>query len=148
MKVSIKSDYACRAIEALALHHPNLHPLCIEEIARRRHIPPNYLVQILLELKRNGLIQSRRGKTGGYLLAQSPRQITVGEYSGIKGFRDVYGRLAVEFHGDQEATDILELVRYANVHTQKPLTKDELRFIAKYPDEARQLMTMRPLEKP
>ncbi len=79
MKVSIKSDYACRAIEALALHHPNLHPLCIEEIARRRHIPPNYLVQILLELKRNGLIQSRRGKTGGYLLAQSPRQITVGD---------------------------------------------------------------------
>jgi len=79
MKASIKSDYACRAIEALALHHPDPHPLCIDEIARRRHIPPNYLVQILLEMKRNGLIQSRRGKTGGYVLSRAPQRITLGD---------------------------------------------------------------------
>jgi len=72
------------------------------------------------------------------------RQITVGEYSGIKGFRDVYGRLAIEFHDDEEARQILELARFANVHTQKPLTNSELRFIAKYPDLARQIMTMTP----
>lgn len=73
------------------------------------------------------------------------REITAGEYSGIKGFRNVYDQLEIEFHNDKEANDILELVRYANVHTQKPLTDDELRFIAKYPEMARKIMTMTPL---
>jgi len=73
------------------------------------------------------------------------REITAGEYSGIKGFRNVYDQLEIEFHSDKEANDILELVRYANVHTQKPLTDDELRFIAKYPEMARKIMTMTPL---
>jgi isopropylmalate/homocitrate/citramalate synthase len=73
------------------------------------------------------------------------REITAGEYSGIKGFRNVYDQLEVEFHNDKEANDILELVRYANVHTQKPLVDEELRFIAKYPDMARKIMTMTPL---
>ncbi|MCM8795664.1 MAG: homocitrate synthase [Candidatus Omnitrophica bacterium] len=72
------------------------------------------------------------------------RKITAGEYSGIKGFRNVYEKLEIEFHDDKEATKILELVRYANVHNQKPLVDDELRFIAKYPDVARQIFTMNP----
>lgn len=72
-------------------------------------------------------------------------RITVGEYSGIKGFRNVYDKLEIKFKNDKEATKILELVRYANVHTQKPLTHDELRFIAKYPDIAKKIFTMSPL---
>jgi len=76
MKATIKTDYACRAIQALALHYPNPQPLCIEEIAKRQRIPSNFLVQILIELKRHGLIQSRRGKKGGYVLARAPQQIT------------------------------------------------------------------------
>jgi Rrf2 family protein len=79
MKASVKSDYACRAVEALALHHPSARPLRIEEIAAREAIPANYLVQILIELKSKGLIQSRRGKAGGYALAKAPREITVGD---------------------------------------------------------------------
>src|SRR5882724_8831712 len=79
MKASVKSDYACRAVEALALHHPNVRPLRIDEIAQREGIPANYLVQILIELKSKGLIQSRRGKAGGYVLAKSPREITLGD---------------------------------------------------------------------
>jgi isopropylmalate/homocitrate/citramalate synthase len=77
-------------------------------------------------------------------LIETGREITCGEYSGIRGFRDVYGRLEVEFHGDEEAREILELVRYANVHTQKPLTDGELRFIAQYPELAKVIMTMSP----
>src|SRR5436309_14764966 len=73
MKASVKSDYACRAVEALALHHPDTRPMRIEEIAQKEAIPSNYLVQILIELKSKGLIQSRRGKAGGYMLAKSPR---------------------------------------------------------------------------
>ncbi|HIE43721.1 MAG TPA: homocitrate synthase, partial [Candidatus Omnitrophica bacterium] len=73
-------------------------------------------------------------------IIETGRKITVGEYSGIKGFRNVYGKLEIEFKDDEEATRILELVRYANVHTQKPLTEDELRFIAKYPEQAKKIM--------
>ena len=79
MKISVKSDYACRAMEALSLHHPNARPLRIDEIAQQEAIPANYLVQILNELKSNGLIQSRRGKAGGYRLARPPREISVGD---------------------------------------------------------------------
>jgi Rrf2 family protein len=79
MKASVKSDYACRAMEALALHHPNARPLRIDEIAELESIPANYLVQILIELKSKGLIRSQRGKAGGYVLAKTPREITVGD---------------------------------------------------------------------
>ncbi|MBU0683803.1 MAG: homocitrate synthase [Candidatus Omnitrophica bacterium] len=72
------------------------------------------------------------------------RNITAGEYSGIKGFRNVYNKLEVKFKDDKEATKILELVRYANVLTQKPLVRDELLFIARYPGIARKIFTMNP----
>ena len=72
------------------------------------------------------------------------RQITAGEYSGIKGFRNVNDKLEVKFKNEKEATKILELVRYANVHTQQPLTEDELLFIARYPEQARKIFTMMP----
>ena len=75
---------------------------------------------------------------------ETGRMITVGEYSGIKGFRNVFGKMEVEFKDDAEAEDVLELVRYANVHTQKPLTKRELMFVAKYPEIARKIMTVSP----
>ncbi|MFH0838984.1 MAG: homocitrate synthase [Candidatus Omnitrophota bacterium] len=77
-------------------------------------------------------------------IIETGRQITAGEYSGIKGFRNVYEKLEVEFKNEEEATKILELVRYANVHTQKPLTDGELKFIATYPDIAKKIFTMSP----
>jgi homocitrate synthase NifV len=77
-------------------------------------------------------------------IIETGRKITAGEYSGIKGFRNVYEKLEIAFSNDEEATEILELVRYANVHNQKPLVDDELKFIAKYPDIARKIFTMTP----
>ncbi|MBN2097448.1 MAG: homocitrate synthase [Candidatus Omnitrophica bacterium] len=77
-------------------------------------------------------------------IIETGRKITAGEYSGIKGFRNVYEKLEIKFKDDKEATKILELVRYANVHTQKPLTNDELSFIARYPEIARKIFTMTP----
>ena len=77
-------------------------------------------------------------------LVDSGRRITVGEYSGIKGFRNVYEKMEVRFHDEKEAAKVLELTRYANVHTQKPLTKEELLFIGSYPDEAKQIMIVAP----
>ncbi|MDP3732004.1 MAG: homocitrate synthase, partial [Candidatus Omnitrophota bacterium] len=75
-------------------------------------------------------------------IIETGRKITAGEYSGIKGFRNVYEKLEVVFRDDQEATQVLELVRYANVHNQKPLVDDELKFIANHPEIARKIFTM------
>jgi len=77
-------------------------------------------------------------------IIETGRKITAGEYSGIKGFRNVYEKLEVEFKDDLDATKVLELVRYANVHNQKPLVDEELNFIAKYPDIAEKIFTMNP----
>ncbi|MDD5553599.1 MAG: homocitrate synthase [Candidatus Omnitrophica bacterium] len=77
-------------------------------------------------------------------IIETGRKITAGEYSGIKGFRNVYEKLEVVFQNDAEASEVLELVRYANVHNQKPLVDDELKFIAAYPDIAHKIFTMSP----
>ncbi|MCU0651571.1 MAG: homocitrate synthase [Candidatus Omnitrophica bacterium] len=77
-------------------------------------------------------------------IIETGRKITAGEYSGIKGFRNVYEKLEVEFKNDADATKVLELVRYANVHNQKPLVDEELNFIAKYPEIAEKIFTMNP----
>ncbi len=77
-------------------------------------------------------------------IIETGRKITVGEYSGIRGFRNVYDKLEIVFHDDEEATKILELARYANVHNQKPLVDDELKFIAKNPEIAREIFAMSP----
>lgn len=77
-------------------------------------------------------------------IIETGRQIVAGEYSGIKGFRNVYEKLEIKFKDEKDATKILDLVRYANVHTQQPLTEDELAFIGKYPEIARKIFTMNP----
>ena len=75
---------------------------------------------------------------------ETGRKITTGEYGGIKGFQHVFGKLEIEFKDETEAREILDLVRFANVHTQKPLTEEELIFIAKYPAIAKKIMTVNP----
>lgn len=77
-------------------------------------------------------------------LLETGRIITTGEYGGLKGFRHVYDKLGIHFHDDNEARKVLELAQYANLHTQKPLTDDELRFIASFPDIARKILTSNP----
>ena len=81
-------------------------------------------------------------------IIETGRMITTGEYGGIKGFRNVYDKLELEFKDENEARNILELARYANVHTQKPLTDGELRFIYHYPDIAAKVMTVSPFYEP
>ncbi|MEQ2007128.1 MAG: Rrf2 family transcriptional regulator [Limisphaerales bacterium] len=79
MKLSVKSDYAMRAVLDLARSHPSGAAQRVEDIAARHGIPSNYLVQILLELKSRGLVKSVRGKKGGYQLAKPPAEITFGD---------------------------------------------------------------------
>ncbi len=77
---------------------------------------------------------------------ETGREICSGQYSGIAGFRHIMGEMEISFKDKNEAERILELARYANVLAQKPLVEDELKFIAKYPDIAKELMTIAPLE--
>jgi len=81
---------------------------------------------------------------------ETGREICTGQYGGISGFRhimnEISGEMSITFRDAEEAEKVLELVRYANVAAQKPLVEDELIFIAKYPEIARELMTMTPLD--
>lgn len=79
MKLSVKSDYATRAVLALARRAHTGAPVPVETLAEEYQIPPSYLVQILLELKAQHIVQSRRGKDGGYQLARPPSDITLGD---------------------------------------------------------------------
>jgi isopropylmalate/homocitrate/citramalate synthase len=81
-------------------------------------------------------------------LVETGREICTGEYSGISGFHHVMSRLPVPvtFPDRKTANEILELVRFANVESQKPLVEDQLIFIAKYPAIARKLLTLTPLD--
>lgn len=78
MNISVKGDYALRAIFDLALQRPG-HPIKIADVARRQKIPQKFLELILSGLKQGGFVESRRGAEGGYLLARSPETITIGE---------------------------------------------------------------------
>jgi Rrf2 family protein len=77
MKISQKLEYACRAVTQLAKYHDGRTLTRLEDLAQREAVSGNFLVQILNDLRRAGLIESRRGKAGGYLLARSADQITL-----------------------------------------------------------------------
>lgn len=79
MKLSVKSDYAARAVLALARVFPSGESQRVEDVAVGQGIPPNYLVQILIELKAQRIVKSVRGKEGGYLLARAPAEISLGD---------------------------------------------------------------------
>src|SRR5580693_9155475 len=79
MKLSAKSDYAARAVLGLARHYQSGVSLRVEDLAAQQGIPPNYLVQILIELKSQQIVKSVRGKEGGYLLARPPAEITMAD---------------------------------------------------------------------
>lgn len=76
--ISQKAKYALRALVALS-RIPAGESLMISEISREQVIPKKFLEQILLELKRAGIVMSKRGRLGGYGLLKAPEQITFGE---------------------------------------------------------------------
>ncbi len=81
MKVSTRGDYASRALLSLALHGEGgaAAPTSVRDIAERTGLPQPYLEQILLALKGAGLVRSKRGVGGGYVLAREPGEITLGQ---------------------------------------------------------------------
>lgn len=76
MRFSIKVQYAIQAMLELAIKYSN-EPVQISEIAQTQKIPARYLEQLLLTLKRRGLVVSARGKNGGYSLAKHAGDIPI-----------------------------------------------------------------------
>jgi Rrf2 family iron-sulfur cluster assembly transcriptional regulator len=79
VKVSTRGDYAARALVSLSLHADETGPTSVRDIAERTGLPQPYLEQILLALKGAGIVRSKRGVGGGYVLARSASEITLAE---------------------------------------------------------------------
>lgn len=75
--LSKKTQYTLRALYALARAHGK-GPQLISDLADREHIPHSFLESILLQLKGEGLVESKKGKGGGYQLAKDPRRVMIG----------------------------------------------------------------------
>ena len=76
--LSKKTQYSLRALYALTRAHGG-KPLLIADMARQEAIPKKFLEQILLKLKAQGLVASKKGKGGGYAMARAPQSVTVGD---------------------------------------------------------------------
>ena len=125
MNISVKGEYALRAVFDLALQRPG-EPIKIAGIAKRQKIPQKFLELILSGLKQGGFVESRRGAEGGYLLARAAEQITVGEVfryvEGVKEkkpggkhaadpFRETWTRVEDAISGVIDHTTFADLAR-------------------------------------
>lgn len=78
MKLTTRGHYSVKALLDLALQ-PGYGPTPVSAIAKRQDLPPPYLEKLLIEMRKAGLVESIRGAQGGYQLARSPAQISLGE---------------------------------------------------------------------
>ena len=130
MRVSAKVDYALRATAELAAAPPG--PVKGERLASSQQIPLNFLENILLELRRSGIVASQRGAEGDYWLAKPPAEVTVadviraveGPIATVRGarpedigytgaataLRDVWIELRTSMRGVLESTTLADLV--------------------------------------
>ena len=78
MKITYKGDYALKAVLELALHYGR-ELVTSHDLAKRIDAPVKFFEQVLFDLKKGGIIKSRRGNEGGYVLSKAPSQITIGD---------------------------------------------------------------------
>lgn len=78
MKLTTRGHYSVKALLDLSLQ-PGYGPVSVKAIALRQNIPAPYLEKLLIEMRKAGLVQSIRGSVGGYKLARSPTQISLGQ---------------------------------------------------------------------
>jgi len=105
MSLSAKTEYACIAVLELAARFGSPEPVRIREIADTHGIPSRFLVQILLQLKGAGLVNSTRGAAGGYQLSKDPSEITLGEVMAVIDGQN--GRIASSTSSDTSTTQVL-----------------------------------------
>lgn len=91
MKLSMKTDYALRALFTL-VEHEGRQPIPIRELARRNEVPKRFLEHIMLDLKAQGWVESVPGKKGGYRLGRKPDKITMGQV--VRHFEGIMAPIA------------------------------------------------------
>jgi len=106
VRISAQCNYALNSLLELALQWPNKKPEQIQDIAKKQGIPTRYLVQILIRLKSMKLVESVRGKEGGYRLLKNPKEIYLGHV-----LRELEGSLfpVVENIAVEEASVFLDI---------------------------------------
>jgi Rrf2 family transcriptional regulator, cysteine metabolism repressor len=124
MKISAKTDYACRALLQLALHWPSTEPLSIGMIARMQQIPMKFLPHILLQLKQLGYVDSIRGKSGGYMLGKPPAAIHLSDV--LRAFSEPMCMLPATGQRRSRASCLMSIWKEIDEATRKQM--DNLNF--------------------
>ncbi|MDP3732216.1 MAG: Rrf2 family transcriptional regulator [Candidatus Omnitrophota bacterium] len=142
MRVTYKGDYALKAILDLALHYDR-GVVTIHDLAKRTDTPIKFLEQVLLDLKKGGFVESRRGKIGGYFLARSPAQIKFGDIvrfidgpieplacveRGYSGCKDIYKCVFRKIWRDiaRGTSDIIDNITFENLAMQAKSHKEKI----------------------
>lgn len=144
MKISYKSDYALKAVLDLALCYEGREPVSIHDTAKRIDAPVKFLEQIFSSLKTYGIIESRRGSSGGYLLARSPEKITVGEIIRlIEGPTEPISCVKQDYTGCNEIYTCVFRSIWQDVHQATSRIIDNINFkdLALRYDSARDIAT-------
>ena len=132
MRISQKLDYACRAMAQLAKRYDGRTITRLEELAQREAVSANFLVQILNDLRRAGVIESRRGKAGGYLLARPPEAIN------LKEIVDAVepSLLGISTHTEGESGNaVRQIWKTVSEHTQAQLESIDLKQLTERGNE-------------
>lgn len=144
MHITYKGDYALKTILDLAINYGS-DPISIADLAKHADIPVKFLEQILLELKKGGFVESRRGNVGGYLLAKKPDEITVGDVirfidgpvepiacakEGYKGCSDLHGCVFKEIWAEvSECTaKIIDRINFKDLAMKSSKSKGEFSY--------------------
>src|SRR5476649_1290863 len=103
--ISKKTIYGLEAVILLAKRYET-GPVLITDLAKEGHIPKKFLEAILLELKKNGILKSKKGKGGGYVLGKDPQDISVGDiiHTLESSFSDII------FEGETKETNEIKMV--------------------------------------
>jgi Rrf2 family protein len=127
VKISVKVDYACRVMAELARLHGSGQLAQIEHLAQAEAVPANFLAQILGKLRTHGLITSRRGNQGGYLLARAPEEISLHDI--LIAVEGGHLHLSGNFHGrsGRRLKQVWDEISEALEEKTKSYTLDQLR---------------------
>jgi Rrf2 family protein len=126
VKISVKVDYACRVMAELARLHGSGELARIEHLAETEAVPANFLAQILLNLRDHGLISSRRGNRGGYMLARAAEEISL--YDILMAVEGQCLQLSGNYHGrsGRRVKQIWDEISKTIVEKTKSYTLDRL----------------------
>jgi Rrf2 family protein len=137
MKISQKSEYALRAMLDLALHSP-ADLVKVSSIAERQVIPRKFLELILSSLRQGGLVETRRGREGGYRLTRPAERITVGDVLAVvasernekrlieDAFTDMWARVDESLSAILDRTTFAELAEHWKVSRKRYIPNWEI----------------------